>query len=551
MCEHTTFQIIGSFGQAAVGRASKPGRCAARAFRALCGTAVALVGLTSPAGAGQVVAQTGTESPTVTIEADRSEYAHGVDDVWFTLTRTGSVDEELYVTVTVSQTQNLSGIIPLRQPLRFSLGAASTRWRINRTHFLDTATQSGDVIVRLLLQESDYTVGTPSSATVRMVVADPAVTVRMEHASYRFAEGEAGTSVLVLARTAAGLPQPNVGFGVELSTQEVSGSATPDTDYTSLLERMEFAPSDFTLDGDAWQARKEVTLAIADDTDDETQETLYLLLEFSPGYPGRAVLVEADGQTACGRGCIVLVTIEDNDATPTAPQGLTLEPGAGAVALGWEAPADDGGSAVTRYQYRVSADDGATWAPDWTDIAHSAPGEAQAAAYLVMDLDSETTYRFELRAVNANGEGASVAGTATPLETGAVTRVKFVSLPKTYAIGNTIRVKASFSAEVEVVTSPTAGPYIELDVGGSAKTPPMVDGAGLRAGSATGYRCSAVPWSAPRGSVSACPGTTATRASVAVSAVRGKTAGNSHSTSRGCAGISRACPGRNTGSDSG
>ena len=122
MYEHTGFQFIGSLGQAAVGRASKPGRCAARAFRALGGTAVALVGLTGLAGAGQVLAQTGTESPTVTIEAERSEYAHGVDDVWFTLTRSGSVDEDLYVTVTVSQTRNLSGVIPLTQPLRFSPG---------------------------------------------------------------------------------------------------------------------------------------------------------------------------------------------------------------------------------------------------------------------------------------------------------------------------------------------------------------------------------------------------------------------------------------------
>ena len=322
-----------------------------------------------------------------------------------------------------------------------------------------------------LQPESDYTVGTPSSATVRMVVADPAVTVRIEQASYRFVEGARGTNVVVLARTAAGLPQPNAELAVALSTQELSGGATSPTDYAELAENVGFAPSDFTSDGDAWQARKEVALAIADDTVDETDETLNLHLEFEPGRLNRLALVEADGLADCGGVCVVPVTIVDKDESPSAPQGLTLTPGADTVALGWEAPADDGGHPVTKYQYRVSADDGTTWAPDWTDIADSAPGQTNAASYQVTGLDNGTEYLFELRAETAAGPGASAEGTATPVGTATVTvtRVEFLPPAKTYAIGDTIRVRATFSGEVEVVAVETVRPYIDIDVGESVK----------------------------------------------------------------------------------
>ena len=355
----------------------------------------------------------------------------------------------------------------LERSVTFDAGAESAVLGIGRGEFLATATQSGDLTASVVAGES-IVAGTPSSATVRMVVADPTVTVRMEQASYRFVEGASATSVVVLARTAAGLPQPNRRFYVGLVTREVQGGATASTDYAPLSKQLKFAPSDFARAGDAWQARKEVLLTILDDTVDETGEALNVVLGFLPGNPGRTALVEADGHTACGRSCVVPVTIMDNDATPSAPRDLTLEPDDGEVALGWEAPADDGGNAVRKYQYRVSADDGATWAPDWTDIAHSAPGQTNSTTYLVTGLDSETTYRFELRAVNATGPGASAAGTATT-PVGTVTGVEFLPPGKTYAIGDTIRVKASFSHEVEVVTTQTAKPYIELDLGGSAK----------------------------------------------------------------------------------
>ena len=271
MRQFSKFRSFKSLRQAAFGHASKLGHYATRAFRAVLGTSFALAALTGLAGPAPVNAQ-GDTNPTVTIAADRSQYILGIDHVWFTLTRTGSTTDELRVTVTGSQTEQLSNVFPLTQFLFFNSGERTTRWRVNRARFLDSATQSGDVTVTLQ-GGSDYDVGNPSSATVRMVVADPAVTVRIEEASYRFVESASETELVLVARTAADLPRPNKRFGVKLESG-ASGDATAGVDYTALSETVEFAPSDFTQDGDAWQARKEVTLAIADDAADESDETL-------------------------------------------------------------------------------------------------------------------------------------------------------------------------------------------------------------------------------------------------------------------------------------
>lgn len=68
-----------------------------------------------------------------------------------------------------------------------------------------------------------YTVGTPGSATVRMVVLDPAIVVQPEQASYRFVEDDAAAAVAFVARTAPGLPRPNAAFLVSISSERQAG----------------------------------------------------------------------------------------------------------------------------------------------------------------------------------------------------------------------------------------------------------------------------------------------------------------------------------------
>ena len=108
------------------------------------------------------------------------------------------------------------------------------------------------------------------------------------------------------------------------------------------------------------------------------------------------------------------LTVKHVDNTPGAPRGLVAEAGNGEVVLSWTA-GPDGGSAITGHQYRQSTDGGDHWSPDWTGIEGSAPGGDHATGYPVRGLAGGATYTFEVRAVNAEGEGlASNRASAMP-----------------------------------------------------------------------------------------------------------------------------------------
>ena len=77
---------------------------------------------------------------------------------------------------------------------------------------------------------------------------------------------------------------------------------------------------------------------------------------------------------------------------PASPGNLTAEAGDGEVVLSWDAPEDDGGSAITDYEYRNVGRD------PWTSTGSS------DTTYTVSGLDNGVTYAFEVRAVNRSGK---------------------------------------------------------------------------------------------------------------------------------------------------
>ena len=90
-------------------------------------------------------------------------------------------------------------------------------------------------------------------------------------------------------------------------------------------------------------------------------------------------------------------------SAPGAPQNLTVVGGNGEVVLSWDAPASDGGAAITDYEYRINRS--GPWIPiGSTDTTHTVTG-----------LDNGTEYTFQVRAVNAAGRSASTnRAEATP-----------------------------------------------------------------------------------------------------------------------------------------
>ncbi len=105
-------------------------------------------------------------------------------------------------------------------------------------------------------------------------------------------------------------------------------------------------------------------------------------------------------------------------SAPGAPGNLRTTPGDGRVTLAWTAPGSDGGAAIEKYRYRVSADGGSSWDPDWTDVPDGPDAGGSAAdetTFTVSGLSNGTEYVFQLRAVNSVGEGRAASATGTPV----------------------------------------------------------------------------------------------------------------------------------------
>ena len=85
---------------------------------------------------------------------------------------------------------------------------------------------------------------------------------------------------------------------------------------------------------------------------------------------------------------------------PAVPQSVTATPRAGSgtiIDVSWAAPSSDGGSAVTHYDIRHRV----TGTPTWTPI-NGVTGTSRA----VTGLQPNTSYDVQVRAANANGDGA-------------------------------------------------------------------------------------------------------------------------------------------------
>ena len=84
---------------------------------------------------------------------------------------------------------------------------------------------------------------------------------------------------------------------------------------------------------------------------------------------------------------------------PSAPTGLTANPGNQQVGLSWSPPIDNGGSAITDYTIQYSSNSGSSW----TDFADGVSPETSAT---VTGLTNGTEYTFQVAAMNPAGAGS-------------------------------------------------------------------------------------------------------------------------------------------------
>ena len=250
----------------------------------------------------------------MTIAARHPTALEGIDPLVYDVTRSGSVAESLDVSVTIA-----SGIVSERKLTRtvtIPAGEASGALSVP-TNRLAADAVTGDVTATIV-DGSEYDVGDPSSASIRLHVGDPLVTVRFSEESYPVDEGiGVVTGSSLVARTAPGVPAPNTAIGVAVGF--VPGTATSPEDYAANVLLLNFAPAGWTVDGDTFVARSTVPVTIVDDTAVEDDETLSMRLGRPPDLADTVDLVSADGSgTECpaADGCSATVTILDDDEAP-------------------------------------------------------------------------------------------------------------------------------------------------------------------------------------------------------------------------------------------
>ena len=112
---------------------------------------------------------------------------------------------------------------------------------------------------------------------------------------------------------------------------------------------------------------------------------------------------------------------------PGAPVNLQLEPVRGGLGVSWEAPADDGGSPVTRYRVEwTNEPDTTTQDPDdwdWSSASFHDVTDPAVTSHTITGLENGTAYAVRVRAVNVVGDGDWAEDEATPLDDGLHDRV--------------------------------------------------------------------------------------------------------------------------------
>ncbi|MDE2925385.1 MAG: fibronectin type III domain-containing protein [Acidobacteriota bacterium] len=163
-------------------------------------------------------------------------------------------------------------------------------------------------------------------------------------------------------------------------------------------EDITVAGSPLVFNPDDWNQGKTVTVSVAADAGTEEEQSFMLTHDVT----GSSDYAGLEGPT-------VALTIPVQGA-PSTPRGLTAEAGDQSVRLTWRAPANNGGSAIVRYEVRHQEVGGSYGA--WSTV----PGGATATSTTVGNLENGKDYEFQVRAANAVAAGQPATASATLAE---------------------------------------------------------------------------------------------------------------------------------------
>ena len=205
--------------------------------------------------------------------------------------------------------------------------------------------------------------------------------------------------------------------------------------------------------------------------------------------------VEGSGRLGCSGSGIDLQILVKDAGPPSAPSmveaAFDLMTTPFDLVVTWEAPAgfvdpatnavvtEDGPPVIDYdYRYRVQG------TPMWTEVTNT---EITAATASIAGLGTDKSYEVQVRAESTEGEGDwSASATSASVTVPSVSTVALSSDPgsdATYAIGDAVEARVTFTEAVDVTGTPT----LTIDVGGSDKTLGYHSGTGTAALLFTGY----------------------------------------------------------------
>ena len=192
-------------------------------------------------------------------------------------------------------------------------------------------------------------------------------------------------------------PTPS-SFTATAGDRQVTLSASIDTDNGSEITRWQYQRK--TGSGGSYGKWKDI---------DSSKAKTSISTVIAGLTNGTAYGFKIRAENGAGRGGGSESGMVTPSTTPAAPTGLTATAGNGSVALSWTA-GGNGGSAITGWKYLKHSSN--NWDNDWTAVPN---GGASTTSYTVPSLTNGTAYKFKVRAVNDNGDGAASAVSASAM----------------------------------------------------------------------------------------------------------------------------------------
>ncbi|WP_428098640.1 fibronectin type III domain-containing protein [Candidatus Rariloculus sp.] len=248
-----------------------------------------------------------TVSVPVTIEAEHESIGAGLEDLNFTLTRTGDTTEPLDAPVTITQQQSWLGDSDLSHTVPFLAGEPTATLTIAASKFSFTPSTTGDLTATV----------SGGSDTVQIVsTSAPPITVGFDKSEYTFEEDETDpAAVYMVATLDAAYPRaPSRVFGndAQFAVSTQSDTARFRDDFASVNTLVDLRADDFQLVDGLYVARKPISdFAILDDAIYEGSEQFLLKLNNGPNLNANVFRIQKPDGTAGGSYDVIITDEED------------------------------------------------------------------------------------------------------------------------------------------------------------------------------------------------------------------------------------------------